>query len=276
MAGQGCVLFKRRAICVMQIDGSNEYLVFLESRYEQTKGHDMQSNVKLIGKETIAEGTMAFHFSKPNGFEFRAGQFAEFTLIDPPETDEEGNGRTLSFAQAPSEPDLIVATRMRDTAFKRVLKNLPIDTEVKLDAPYGDFTLHKTETTPAVFIIGGIGVTPVRSIIAQASHDKTAHRITLLHASRTPSDLPFKSDFEHLAKDNANFRYVAIATDAPDGWTGEHGRVNAELVEKYVSDLSQPIYYLSGPEGMVKAMRQLLVELKVNEDNIRTEEFAGY
>jgi ferredoxin-NADP reductase len=91
---------------------------------------------------------------------------------------------------------------MRDTAFKRVLKNLPIGTEVKLDAPYGNFTLHKTESTPAVFIIGGIGVTPVRSMVAQATHDKTAHQITLLHASRTPADLPFKSDFEQLAKEN--------------------------------------------------------------------------
>ena len=104
--------------------------------------------------------------------------------------------------QAPFEPDLIAATRMRDTAFKRVLQDLPIGTEVKLDAPYGDFTLHKTQSTPAVFIIGGIGVTPVRSMIAQATHDKTAHRITLLHASRTPADLPLRSDFEHLARKN--------------------------------------------------------------------------
>ncbi|KAI5913739.1 FAD-dependent oxidoreductase [Azoarcus sp. PA01] len=143
----------------------------------------MQTNVKLIRKEMIADGTMAFHFAKPEGFEFRAGQFADFTLIDPPETDDEGNTRGFSLMQAPYEPDLVAATRMRDTAFKRVLKNLPIGTEVKLDAPYGDFTLHKTESTPAVFIIGGIGVTPVRSMIAQATHDRTTHQITLLHAS---------------------------------------------------------------------------------------------
>lgn len=237
----------------------------------------MQTNVKLIGKETIAEGTMEFRFSKPDGFEFRAGQFAGYTLIDPPETDNEGNVRGFSFVQAPFEPDLVAATRMRDTAFKRVLKDLPIGTELKLDAPYGDFTLHKTETTPAVFIIGGIGVTPVRSMIAQATHDKTGHQITLLHASRTPAELPFKSDFERLAQENPNFRYVAIATDsAPGDWTGERGRVDAELIKKYVPDLKQPIYYLSGPEGMVKAMRALLVELQVNEDNIRTEEFTGY
>ena len=237
----------------------------------------MLANVKLIKKYSIAKGTMAFHFSKPEGFEFRAGQFADYTLIDPPETDEEGNTRGFSLVQAPYEPDLVAATRMRDTAFKRVLRDLPIGAEIEMDAPYGDFTLHKTEITPAVFIIGGIGVTPVRSMVAQAIHNKTTHRIILLHASRTPDELPLKGDFEQLANDNPNFNYVAIASDsAPDDWQGERGRVDAEIVKKYVPDLNRPIYYLSGPHGMVKAMRQLLVDLKVNEDNIRTEEFAGY
>lgn len=237
----------------------------------------MVTNVKLIKKEEIANGTMAFHFEKPEGFEFRAGQFGDFTLLNPPETDSEGDTRGFSIAAAPYEPDLMFATRLRDTAFKRVIRELPIGTEVKLDAPYGDFTLHKTATTPAVFIIGGIGVTPVRSMIAQATHDKTAHNITLVHANRTPADAPFTEDFERLAKDNPNFTFVPVVTDdAPEGWTGEHGRVDEAMLRRHIPDLNTPIYYLSGPEGMVKAMRQLLVGLGVNEDTIKTEEFAGY
>ncbi len=165
---------------------------------------------------------------------------------------------------------------MRDTAFERVLKDLPIGAELRLDGPYGDFTLHKTASTPAVFIIGGIGVTPVRSMIAQASHDKTGHTITLLYASRTPADLPLQADFAQLAKDNPDFTYVMFVDEAGGDWRGERGHVTAEMVKRYVPDLTRPIYYLSGPQGMVKAMRKLLVDLKVNEDNIRTEEFAGY
>lgn len=237
----------------------------------------MIANVKLLKKETIANGTMAFHFEKPEGFTFRAGQFADYTLINPGETDEEGNTRGFSFANAPFEQDLIAASRMRDTAFKRVLKDMPIGTEIKLDGPYGDFTLHKTETTPAVFIIGGIGVTPVRSMIAQATHDKTSHTITLIHSSRTPEDFPFMLDFVQLAKENPNFTYIPAASDATSvDWFGERGRVDETMIKKYITDTSKPIYYLSGPEGMVKAMRQLLVGLGVSEDNIRTEEFTGY
>ena len=115
-------------------------------------------NVKLIKKEEIANGTMEFRFEKPEGFDFRAGQFGDVTLIEPPETDEEGNTRGFSIIAAPYEDYLAFATRLRDSAFKRVLKELPVGAEVKLDAPYGDYTLHKTETTPAVFIIGGTWV----------------------------------------------------------------------------------------------------------------------
>ena len=234
-------------------------------------------NVRLTKKEEIARDTMAFHFEKPEGFEFRAGQFADITLIDPPETDEEGNTRGFSIATAPYEYDLMVATRLRDTAFKRVLRELPVTAEIKLDAPYGDFTLHKTETTPAVFIIGGIGVTPVRSMVAQAIYDKTAHNITLLHVNRILADIPFMADFERHANKTPNFTYVPVVSDeVQEGWSGERGRVDMEMLKRYVSDLNAPIYYLSGPEGMVKTTRRMLVDVGVNEDKIKTEEFTGY
>ncbi|MEO7617868.1 MAG: FAD-dependent oxidoreductase [Candidatus Saccharibacteria bacterium] len=236
-----------------------------------------KSNIKLIKKENIANGTMAFHFEKPKAFEFRAGQFCDLRLIDPPETDAEGDIRGFSLAYAPFEAEIMVATRMRDTAFKRVLKDLPIGTEVEFDAPYGDFTLHKTETTPAVFLIGGIGITPVRSMIAQATHDKTAHSLTLLYANKTPDDAAFTSDLESYSKSNPNFTFVPVMSNAVEGkWNGESGYITEAILKKYVPDITTPIYYLSGPPAMVSAMRTLLVDAKVNEDNIKTEEFSGY
>src|SRR5580704_6423939 len=74
---------------------------------------------KLIRREEVAEGTMAFHFEKPSGFTFKAGQSADVTLVDPPDTDAEGNTRTFSIASPPFENELVFTTRMRDTAFKR-------------------------------------------------------------------------------------------------------------------------------------------------------------
>src|SRR5699024_4548933 len=115
----------------------------------------------LLGKEKIANDTMAFHWEMPKGFDFKAGQLGDFTLIDPNEQDEKGNTRPFSFVYAPSENRLVTATRLRNSAFKRTLKDLPKGSKVELDAPHGTFTLHKTESTPAVFVIGGIGITPI-------------------------------------------------------------------------------------------------------------------
>ncbi len=257
------------------IDGTN---VRIAKIYNYLKGIDVPLyKVKLIKKEDIANGTMAFHFERPAGFTYRAGQFCDITLLDPPETDKEGNIRGFSLANAPYEEGIMVATRMRDTAFKRVLKDLPIGTEVEFDAPYGDFTLHKTETTPAVFLIGGIGITPVRSMIAQATKDQTAHKITLLYANKTLADAPFMADLEALATSNQNLTFVPVISQAAEGeWSGESGHINETILKKYVPDLSAPIYYISGPAPMVAAMRKLLIDAGANEDNIRTEEFSGY
>lgn len=233
--------------------------------------------IKLLKKETVANGTMAFEWEKPAGFDYVAGQFCDITLIDPPQTDEEGNTRGFSFVTAPFENNLKTATRMRDTAFKRVLKELPEGTQVKLDAPYGDFRLHKTSSTPAVFLIGGIGITPVRSIISQATHEKSPHSITLLYSNKMPADAAFTADLERFAAENKNFKFVPVYNEAPAGGErGEVGVIDAQMLKKYVPDVGAPIYYLSGPAGMVQAMRQMLVKVGVNEDNIRTEEFSGY
>ena len=147
--------------------------------------------VKLKGRQEIASGTMAFYFEKPPGFSYKAGQFSDFTFANPPETDAEGNTRGFSLASAPYEDDLMVATRMRDTAFKRVLKTMALGTEVALDAPWGSCTLHSDASIPAVFLSGGIGVTPVRSIVLQAAHDKLPHTIVLFDSNRRPEDAAF-------------------------------------------------------------------------------------
>ena len=99
-------------------------------------------NIRLKGKSEVAEGTMAFYFERPTGFQFKAGQFVDFTLVNPPETDEEGNTRSFSIASAPYEDDLMIATRMRDTAFKRILKTLAAGSEIQMEGPFGGITLN--------------------------------------------------------------------------------------------------------------------------------------
>ena len=109
---------------------------------------------KLLRSEAVAEGTMAFHFERPAGFAHQAGQNALFTLIDPPQDDSQGPSRPFTIASAPHEPDLMIATRMRDTAFKRVLKSAAAGTRLRIEGPAGAMVLHEEVSRPAVFLAG--------------------------------------------------------------------------------------------------------------------------
>lgn len=234
---------------------------------------------RLLNRVEVAEGTIAFHFEKPTGFDFKPGQSADLTLPNPPETDAEGNVRTFSIASAPFEDQLMFATRMRDTAFKRSLKKMPLGTVVKMDSAMGSFTLHKNSAKPAVFLAGGIGVTPFSSIVRQADHDRAPHKLYLFYSNRRPEDAPFVEVLQNLEKTNPQFRVIATMTEMrrwKKTWNGETGRIDQEMLSKYLNELRGPIYYVAGPPALVSGMRKMLVASGVDEDDIRSDEFSGY
>ncbi|HZJ40086.1 MAG TPA: FAD-dependent oxidoreductase [Demequina sp.] len=238
-----------------------------------------KTRVRLVGRETVADRTMSFLFEKPEGFTYRAGQFADYTLIDPPESDSEGDTRGFTLASAPYESQLMATTRMRDTAFKRVMAELPLGTEVVLDAPYGSFTLPQDTKRPVVLLAGGVGITPVRSIALQAVHDETAHQIVAFYSCKNPADAAFLDELSGLAEAEKGFDLIATMTQPESAgrpWSGETGYVDAAMITRYVKDITAPVFLVSGPATMVRALRHTLTGAGVSEDDIRTEEFTGY
>jgi ferredoxin-NADP reductase len=234
---------------------------------------------RLLRREEVAEGTMAFHFEKPAGFHFKPGQSADITLSDPPETDAEGNIRTFSIASPPFESELVFATRVRDTAFKRSLKKVPLGTEVSIAPAAGSFTLHKNPAKPAVFLAGGIGITPFFSIVRQADRDHLPQALYLFYSNRRPEDAAFLDTLQALEKTNPNFRLICTMTEMAKSkkeWKGETGFIIKEMLVKYLARLQGPIYYTAGPPALVAAMREMLIASSVDEDDIRAEDFAGY
>lgn len=236
---------------------------------------------KLIERREVAENTMAFSFEKPSGWSFKPGQFVEVGLIDPPETDDEGSSRAFSIVSAPYQAAITIATRMRDTAFKRVLKSMPLGSEVKLDGPFGDLTLHNKASRPAVFLAGGIGITPFHSIVLNAAKEKLPHRIILFYSNRRPEDAPFLEELTAIQAKNPNYKLVACMTkmqSSERSWNGEAGLIDKQMLDRHLKDAAsaEPIYYIAGPPQMVSALQTMLTSSGVDTDDIRIEEFAGY
>jgi ferredoxin-NADP reductase len=234
---------------------------------------------KLLSRHEVAERTMAFRFEKPSNWTFKAGQALDMTLLKPSETDAEGNTRTFSIASGPHEETLMVATRMRDTAFKRVLNTMPLGSAVKIEGPFGDLTLHNNVKRTAVFLAGGIGITPFRSMVFRAAKEKLPHRIFLFYSNRRPEDAPFLDELQALEKENPNYKLVASMTDmakSHQSWNGEVGQIDKEMLGRYLQDAVSPIYYIAGPPEMVKGLHTMIHEAGVDDDDVRAEEFAGY
>jgi ferredoxin-NADP reductase len=225
----------------------------------------VSEDTRLLASEVVAEGTMAFHFERPPGFTFRAGQNINLTLADPPEDDEKGPVRTFTIASAPHEPNLMIATRMRDSAFKRVLKAAKPGLRLKIEGPDGAMTLHDDRSRPAVFLAGGIGITPFLSMAREAATARLPHRITLFYGNRRREEAAFLDELEDLQRINRNYRLVPT-----------FDFIDRALLEKHLPDLKSPIYYLAGPPAMTAAMQSMLGNLGVAEKDIKYEEFYGY
>lgn len=239
--------------------------------------------VALKWKKQIAEGTYEFAFEKPEGFIFNAGQHVRMTLINPHETDSEGNSRFLTLASTPQEKNLVVAMRMRDTAFKRVLGSMQVGEKVLVEmlvhSLHGSFTLHEDTAKPAVFLVAGIGIVPAYSMIKDAIQKKLPYKLYLFYTNRRPEDAPYLEELETLAKRHTNFTFIATITEpniSAELWKGETGYINSALVKHYIDDLKTPIYYIAGMPDMVKAMNKMVHEAGVDKESIRSEEFSRF
>jgi ferredoxin-NADP reductase len=148
-----------------------------------------------------------------------------------------------------------------------------------MDGPSGSFNLHKNDAKPAVFLAGGIGITPFLSIVRQAAKDRQRRSLYLFYSNRRPEDSAFLDMLGKASTDDSGFHFIPTMTAMEKSrrrWTGERGVIDRGMLLRHIPELQGPIYYLAGPPAMVTAMRQMLTSAGVDEDDIRTEEFSGY
>jgi ferredoxin-NADP reductase len=168
---------------------------------------------------------------------------------------------------------------MRDTAFKRALQNLHVETEVELEGPFGSFTLNKNPAKSAIFLAGGIGIAPFFSMILGAAGEGLQHQLYLFYSNHSPESAAFLKPLQELDKKVPNFRFIPTMTGmggTHPSWSGETGFIAPEMLSRYLPSLQGPLYYLAGPPRQVEAMRKMLKTAGVNADDVRSEDFIGY
>lgn len=236
-------------------------------------------DTKLTARDIVAADTMVFRFDRPPGFDFKAGQALDLVLPESEVEAARGTRHTFSIVSAPFEDKLAIATRMRDSVFKRALKLLMVGAPVRIEGPFGSMTLHQDALHAAVLIAGGIGITPFMSMIRQAANDQAPAFLLLIYSNRRPEDAPFISELIQLERGNSNFRLVATMTQPGKSnvhWNGHSGPIDEALLRQVAGNLNEPIYYLAGPPRMVQAMRDALTGIGVPDHTIRSEAFYGY
>jgi len=229
---------------------------------------------------------MSFKFFRKddrNYLNYKAGQYSIVDLGT--KEDNEGPMRPFTIASSPTEQDVIlISTRIRDTPFKQKLSQLKKGTLVNITAPEGDFTLPNDHSKRVVFISGGIGVTPFRSMIGYATDKHLPLKITMFDSNRNRVNILYKDEFDSWETLNNNLEIIHTITEEEEtspssDWKGETGLIDKAMLAKYLTknELSHSIFYLCGPPAMLNAMYKLLVqEIKVPDDQIKTEEFTGY
>ena len=228
----------------------------------------MHYSTRLIGRRTIAVDTVEITVEKPRGYSFRAGQYAVLTI---PEYRSDQYEREFSIASAPDEETLAFAMRLRDSSFKRALRSLPLGSELELSG--ADGSLSRTDKR-AIWIAGGIGIVPMRSILRDVLHGAKALPVHLYSSNRALESAPYDEEFRAYAKDISGFEYMPTFTRTAQ--IGESGRISLDLISAQTPDYRTRTYTIVGTRPFVASVREMLLEAGIVPNKIAYERFCGY
>jgi ferredoxin-NADP reductase len=233
---------------------------------------------KIKEKREVAKGTLMVVFDLlGEEVDFQPGQYFWVTLLDPPYDDEKGPRRHITVVTSPNERGVLgLCTRLRDSAFKRSLAEMPVGADVDVEPPKGNFLLPKETDTPYVFIAGGIGITVFRCMLQYIHEEKLPYRVTLVYSNRDRESTAFLDELTQLERDNPNFRLVVTMTD-DDGWQGETRRIDADMLRDHLTeDLNSFTYLIAGPPEMVEGVAETLKNAGIPEEQAHAARFSGY
>jgi ferredoxin-NADP reductase len=239
----------------------------------------MNYKAKFLDREMVGTEIILFHVEKPEDFTFLAGQWCFLIVPDIGFQDERGLRRAFSIASSPLEKDLLFLVKTSESALKRTMSDIPKGTEVVLESPLGHLTLPQEATSPLVFLAGGVGIAPFRSLIRFAVDMPTRHEIALFYSSQTPEETPFLKELKQIADENPRISVTPTMTrlrETSTKWTGLTARISAEMIKDRCKTWETATYYIVGPPPMASGMKQMLQEMNIPATRIKMELFAGY
>jgi ferredoxin-NADP reductase len=231
--------------------------------------------LRLVRKQHEAENATSFYFQPDPLFAFQAGQYLRYTLPHS-SADDRGVTRSFTIASSPTESLVGLTTRLStpSSTFKQALARLELGAVIAASGPFGRFVYSQSDTS-VVLIAGGIGITPFRSILGDLASRNVRASVTLLYSNRTP-DIPFRAVFDRLGPGWPELHIVYTVTRPSPDWHGLTGRIDGRFICQHVSDLSRPLFYVSGPTPLVDALRAVLAELDIDRARVKHEAFPGY
>lgn len=215
----------------------------------------------------------SIRIERPKNFSYAPVQFCGLEL----ETDEGSEEYSMSLASSPTQPYLEFGARISESPWKRAFRALRAGDEVEIDGPYGHFILD--EARDAVFVAGGIGITPLKGMMKYAADRHLSIRVHLLYSSRNRAEIAYRDEIDGIVRSNPNARLTHTLTrpEEQDAWTGPVGRIDASRLSEASEGLTEPLYYLCGKPDMVRDTAHMLRDdLGIARERIRAEQFWGY
>ena len=235
-------------------------------------------SLPLAWKKQVSPDTYVFAFNQPKSLKFIPGQYMEWTLPHK-NADSRGNRRYFSISSSPTEEALMMTVKFYNpsSSYKKELLDLPPGKPVVAAQVAGDFVLPKNLKEPLVFIAGGVGIAPFRSMIQYIIDKNLQTDIILLYTNRTQEDILFANTFENAEQNGLKIIYnLTDANSVPEGWQGTTGYINVDTIRQKIPDYAVRTFYLSGPQLMVQRFEKTLFDAGVSRKKIITDFFPGY
>ena len=235
----------------------------------------MQATIKE--KREVAKGTLMVTFELVGEeVEWTPGEYFWVELLDPPYEDEKGPRRHITVVTSPTEGGALgLATRLRDSAFKRSLAEMPEGAPVDVEQPKGSFTLPEDTSKRYAFVAGGIGITPFRSMLRYIADKDLDYDITLVYSNRDIESTAFLDELKELESVVPRCRVIFTMTDDPS-WEGDARMLDADVLRDLLGDLESFHFMIAGPPPMAKSVEASLLEAGLSEDQVKSDSFSGY